>query len=97
MPDQQYVDAAADDLQQHRTGDLRPSARGLSGNRSQPDQCKLPQRKELEMSGARPQARGEISRLDVIHLLAFSMSTFGREKPANRMSSAHDWICTAAL
>jgi hypothetical protein len=42
MPNQQYIDAAADNLQQFITGDLRPSARNLSGDRSQPGQCKLP-------------------------------------------------------
>jgi hypothetical protein len=56
---QQFIDASTDDLQQHMTGDLQLSARGLSGNRNQLGQCKFPQRKGPEMSGTRPQARGE--------------------------------------
>jgi hypothetical protein len=43
----------------------------------------LPQHKELKMSSTRPQARGEISRLDVIRLLAFSMLLI---LPANSMA-----------
>ena len=49
------------------------------------------------MSSTRPQARGEISRLDVIRLLAFRMSTFGRENPRTECRVPNDWICTAAL
>ena len=98
MPDQQqFIDAATDDLQQHMTGDLQPSARGLSGNRSQPGQCNSPNARGPEMSSTRPQARGEISRLDVIRLLAFRMSTFGRENPRTECRVPNDWICTAAL
>jgi hypothetical protein len=75
MPNQQYNDAAADNLQQYITGDLRPSARNLSGDRKvSPVNANCLQPKELDMSSSsRLQAHSEISRLDVIRLLAFSV------------------------
>jgi hypothetical protein len=73
MPNQQYIDAAADNLQQHIGGDFQPSGRSLSGTEVSPVNAISPKRKELDMSSTRSQACGVISRLNAILLFAFSV------------------------